>query len=235
MIAIKKEAEPAGLKELREEAADRGLSPKEAYQTLVDPLKRKVRKSLVREQGQLCAYCMCRIPRTDVAPRIAPIIIEHIVPRNPFDGRDVGQGLDYQNLLAVCHGNQGPSGTRQLIDLTCDAHRKNTEFRKINPCDASTLKSITYHLDGKIDAKDPDIRFDLLHTLNLNCSSAPLVAERKAALDALLMDLGNLPEQDMLDYCNLRLTVLEQEENPKTPYVGILLWYLRTMLTALSG
>ena len=91
MIAIKKEAEPADLKELRKEAANRGLSPKEAYQTLVDPLKRKVRKSLVREQGQLCAYCMCRIPRTDVAPRIAPIIIEHIVPRNPFDGREIGR------------------------------------------------------------------------------------------------------------------------------------------------
>ncbi len=56
--------------------------------------------------------------------------------------------------------------------------------------------------------------------MNLNCPSALLVAERKAALDALLMDLGNLPEQ---------------EENPKTPYVGILLWYLRTMLEALSA
>mgnify|MGYP000845311952 CR=1 FL=1 len=49
------------------------------------------------------------------------------------DRRDTGQGLDYNNFVAVCHGNKGPHGTRTIADLTCDAHKGNMEFRKINP------------------------------------------------------------------------------------------------------
>lgn len=111
MIPIHKGAEPAELKRLREAAERKGLSPKDAYDTLREPLKRDIRNKLIEEQGALCAYCMCRIPRNDVDPNIAPIVIEHRIPRNPEDGRDVGQGLDYGNMLAVCHGNRGPHGS----------------------------------------------------------------------------------------------------------------------------
>lgn len=234
MIEIQKGKEPAGLARLRGIAAAAGLSPKEAYARLKNPLKARVRQSLVEEQGGLCAYCMCRIPREDAAPRITPVIIEHMIPRDPADGRDVGQGLDYDNLLAVCHGNRSAQGIRQIADLTCDAHRGNTEFRKVNPCKPETLTSITYSLDGKIDATDLDARFDLVETLNLNCASSPLVAERKAALDSLIADLGNVPEDDVRDYCIAALRAFQEETNPKTPYVGILIWYLHSMVAALS-
>ena len=110
LIFIKKGTEPTGLQALREQAVQRGLNPADAYKTLVNPLKQNVLVSLVQEQGRLCAYCMCRIPRSDVPTmcQIAPITIEHVVPRKPSDGRDVGQGLDYNNLVAVCHGNRAP-------------------------------------------------------------------------------------------------------------------------------
>lgn len=235
MIAIQKKAEPAGLMRLRQRAAAAGLSPKEAYGTLRNPLKEQVCKSLADEQGQLCAYCMCRIPRTDAGPKITPIIIEHILPRDPADRRDAGQGLDYNNFVAVCHGNKAPHGNRTLVDLTCDAHKENVEFRKVNPCKTETLASIFYTLDGKIDAVDPEVRIDLVDTLNLNCLSSSLIAERKAALDSLIAGIGNMTDDGILPYCTSALAAFRAETNPKTPYAGILIWYLQSTIAALNA
>ena len=234
MIPIIKGPEPAGLAPLRRQAAEMGLSPKEAYETLQGDLKKNVRHALVIEQGGLCAYCMCQIPRNDAGNQ-PPIIIEHFIARDPVDGRDVDQGLDYNNFLAVCHGNRGKAGTRTLEDLVCDAHRGNVEFRKINPLIPDTLSSVFYSTDGYIDADDPDVRFDLVDTLNLNCATAPQLAERKAVLDALIADIGAFPETGLADYCSNILNSYLAETNQKTPYVGILIWYLQSLLTGLSA
>lgn len=235
MIPIRKRSEPSELTELRKKAIERGLSPEEAYKTLKGIEKEKVRHSLLLEQGHLCAYCMCRIPRNDVDADIAPIVIEHYVARNPIDGRDVGQGLDYNNLLAVCNGNRAEKAKKHLyIDLTCDAHRGNTEFRKINPCDANTLVSIFYTSDGKIDSSDPDVKIDIVDTLNLNCESSPLISEREAALSELLMDMASVEEDDLMEYCQRCLRAFQSEQDNKTQYQGILIWYLKSMLETLS-
>lgn len=234
MIPITKKAEPDGLAELRRKAAEQGLSPEAAYKTLHNPLKKRVRDSLVEEQGGLCAYCMCKIPRSDAGDQ-TPINIEHYISRNPVDGMDVGQGLDYRNFFAVCHGNRGKHGTRRECDLTCDAHRGNTKLRKVNPLAPSTLASICYDMKGNIDATDPDVRFDLVQTLDLNCPSAPQPAERKAVLDTLLNDLNNIPQEMLESYCTQVLSNYLSESNPKTPYVGVLIWYLQSLLAALHG
>lgn len=73
MIPIKKGVEPPELKILRQKSIEKGLSPEEAYDTLKGSTKEIVRQSLLQEQGHLCAYCMCRIPRNDVCAGIAPI------------------------------------------------------------------------------------------------------------------------------------------------------------------
>lgn len=138
-------------------------------------------------------------------------------------------------MLAVCHGNRGPHGSRTFADLTCDAHRQNTEFRKVDPCRPETLETITYGLDGKIDAADPDVRFDLVETLNLNCASAPLTAERKAALDSLIEQIALVSEKEILSYCRDALQMFEEQTTSKAPYVGILVWYLRSMIEAKSS
>jgi len=234
MIPIQKGSAPPELLALQREATRKGLSPNEAYDTLKSPLKDSVRTQLLEEQGNLCAYCMCSIPRGDVPEGTAPIIIEHVISRNPEDKRDVGQGLDYNNFVVVCHGNRGKRKQRKLPDLTCDAHRGNREFRKINPMDRSTLSTIFYQLDGRIDASDPDVQFDLLDTLNLNCATAPLVSERKSALDALIADMQNVPIQELSAYCNSRLHSFSAETGRKTPYVGILIWYLQSLIKQLG-
>lgn len=234
MIPIIKKTEPAGLAELRQQAIEQGLSPEAAYDTLCGSLKEQVRNSLVEEQGGLCAYCMCEIPRSD-AGKQPPINIEHLISRNPVNGMDVGQGLDYRNFFAVCHGNRGARGTRKKRDLTCDAHRGNTELRKVNPLDPTTLASIYYDLQGNIFASDPDVQFDLVRTLNLNCPSAPQFAERKDALGALIDDLGSVDPEALGDYCTQVLNGFLSETGTKTPYVGILIWYLQSLLKALPG
>ena len=235
MIAIQKKSEPEGLAQLRQKAIDEELSPKEAYALLRNPLKEQVRDRPVEEQGKICAYCMCRIPRQDADPVITPIILEHMVPRSPGDGRNIGQGLDYHNFVAVCHGNRGAHGSRTMSDLTCDGHKGNDEFRKVNPCRPETLTSITYTIDGKIDAADPDVRFDLIHTLNLNCPSSPLIAERKAALESLIDEMGQVSDDDLVVYCSGVLKDFQAETNPRTPYVGILVWYLQSMISAMDN
>lgn len=131
----------------------RGLSPEDAYKRLKNPLKSEVRNSLVNEQGGLCAYCMCKIPRMDVEPHITPIIIEHMTAQNPPSGVNMGQGLDYSNLVATCNGNRASHGNRTLADLTCDAHKENKEFTKVNPCKPETMATIFYSLDGIVDAR----------------------------------------------------------------------------------
>lgn len=234
MILIKKYSPPPELLSLQAKAKRKGKNPKEAYDMLRNPLKQKVRDRLVEEQGQLCAYCMCRIPRDDVEVDISPITIEHFIAKNLASGMDFGQGLDYNNFLAVCHGNRGPHGTRSLADLTCDAHRENTYFRKINPTNSDTLQSIFYHLDGSIDADDKDVRFDLVETLNLNCPTAPLLKERKAALNTLILNLGNIDSEDLLSYCEDFLNNFEAETLSKTPYVGILTWYIQDLISVLK-
>lgn len=172
-------------------------------------------------------------------PGISGTTIEHFIPVEPKDGRNVGQALDYHNLFAVCHGQvkrrmKGMRRARTTDDLTCDKHRKNTEFRKINPCKKETLQTIFYTPDGSIDASDPDVRFDLVNTLNLNCASAPLIAERRATLDALIDEIGKVEEKDLHIYCTELLNAFLDERDPKTPYVGILIWYLKTIVQQLA-
>lgn len=73
MIAIKKGEPNLGLVALQQKAKKKRLAPQEAFKTLRNPLKETIRAQMVKEQGGLCAYCMCRIPRPDVAPNIAPM------------------------------------------------------------------------------------------------------------------------------------------------------------------
>lgn len=236
MIPVSKGNEPIELKELRESVKNEGLTPKEEFDRLRNPLKSEVLQVLKRDQGQLCVYCMCKIPREDKDLGIPGETIEHYIPLSPEDGRNVRQALDFQNLFAVCHGNtrahcRGERRTSSEETLTCDKHRHETEFRKIDPLDAETLKSITYSLDGRIDATDPDVRYDLVVTLNLNCEASPLIGERKAALDSLIGLIGSeIGKESFLSSCTELLEGFRNETDPKTPYAGILIWYLKDMI-----
>ena len=235
MIAIIKGVEPAGLAELREEARQAGDTPKEAYQRLRNPLKKVVRASLLHEQGGLCAYCMRKIPpegKEDVEELYTHI--EHIIPRNPKDHRDVGQGLDYQNMVLTCDGGSHtatPSDNKGSAK-TCDACKDDKEFQKINPTKADTLTSIYYTVDGIIKSDDAAVQHDLNEILNLNCPESPLIDARKKVLEALLDDIS--VADDMSELCQLYLAKFRAEKGEKTPFVGVLIWYLQELLASME-
>ena len=97
------------------------------------------------------------------------------------------------------------------------------------------MKTIFYTMDGKIASTDPDVEFDLVDTLNLNCSFSPIISERKAVLDALIEQLGEVEEDNLHNFCVNRLKVFLNEREVKTPYVGVLIWYLKSMIQALEA
>ena len=43
-----------------------------------------------------------------------------------------------------------------------------------------------------------------------------------------------IEESKLYNYCKDRLEIFENEKNPKTPYVGVLIWYLQSMVNALE-
>lgn len=236
MIFIKKNTEPLELRLLRNDAIEKNLSPEVSYNKLKGETKEIVRQSLLQEQGHLCAYCMCEIPRTDVDKGISPIRIEHIYARNPNSETDIGQGLDYLNLVAVCNGNTARKTQHKHInDLTCDAHKGNVDLIKVNPLNPETLESIFYNVsNGEIGAEDADVNYDLTETLNLNCNSSPIVKERLIALEELMSYMDSLDTNQLVDYCKNNLLAYQNETDKKTPYQGILIWYLKSMLFALN-
>ena len=137
------------------------------------PGKETIRKSLLREQGSICAYCMRRI-------NLANSQIEH------WDAQANGRGndLDYGNMLAVCDGKWA-----SVAGQTCGA-AKEEKTLKYNPAvqaDADRMRISYNPHDGAIGSEDREFNAQLEDVLNLNL---PLLknnrlAEWKAAQKAL--------------------------------------------------
>ena len=237
MIEIKKGVPPAILLEKQREAKARNLNPSDSYALLDHANKKVILQALMEEQGHLCAYCMRKIPdERELPPDTAPVTIEHWLPQKLANGDDKGQGLDYNNLFAVCSGNRGKRHTRKPRDLTCDAKRSQNHGQLIlNPCDLSTLSKIKYKDNGEMTSDDSDILDDIQIKLNLNCVSdaVQLPETRKNVLDAFISSLPEDPTQ-ILMFCQETLDLFEHETDPKTPYIGILLWWLKDYISASS-
>ncbi len=241
MIFIKKSPAPAELEALKKEAEEKGLSDKEGYDHLKNPLKKQVRHALMCKQGHLCAYCMRRIPDERISEEdknFSDIYIEHWQAISSENDTGQNKGLDHRNVLAVCSGNEkAPKapGKRKRRYFTCDKKRKNRTL-KVNPLDASTLETIYYTADGKIRSTDHDIDNDIDVKLNLNwdTEAVTLPQNRKAVLDEIQAQLSS-QDGDLLQDCIEQLHIWESETDPKTPYIGIGIWWLKERIGRLSG
>lgn len=240
MIFIKKSSAPSELEALKKEAEKLGLSDKEGYDMLVNPLKDQVREALICEQGHLCAYCMRSIPDERILEKdedLSDVYIEHWQARSAERTNMENKGLDYRNMLAVCSGNEKApeaTGKRKKRFFTCDKKRGSKPL-KINPLDGATLETLYYLSDGTIKSTDKDIEDDLNVKLNLNCDTeaVTLPKNRKAVLDVVQEDIMSR-EGDILDNCIEQLHIWESENDPKTPYSGIAIWWLREQIRVLS-
>lgn len=218
MIEIKKGKEPSALIAYRKtQYATYDDMPKAVHDAVLD--------SLMQEQGYLCAYCMCRIPQKGKTPSAT---VEHWDPQSRTC---TDKALDYRNMFAVCNGNRG-CGSKEY--MTCDAKRGNTPLT-VHPLNPLTLSSIQYKSDGRIFSLDPDINTDLDDTLNLNCSQIGLVESRRRALQVLQSELKKKhPTGDITSSC-LKLLQKYQSQPAKTPYLGILIWWLQRHIRKKRG
>jgi uncharacterized protein (TIGR02646 family) len=239
MIKIKKKSAPASLEELKTRLVSRALTPEEEYKKLKGRRKAEVLNSLMEEQGHICAYCMRTIPDSRVTISTIPdVSIEHWIARNSMGDSSMlgsGLGVEYTNLLAVCSGGKVPRGSLPGNELTCDAKRGNTPLT-VNPLKEETLSSIFYKQNGEIAATNPIIERDLVETLNLNCVHFSALPDgRKQALAPIESEIASLAStEDMLNRCYELLELYESETDPKTPYCGIILWWLKDYIKALE-
>ena len=130
MILIEKKSEPACLREYRK-------TPGAKFDVMD---KTELRSSLLEEQGYLCAYCMKRIRRDN------KVKIEHYTARTPENE------LMYENLLAVCDGNETFIENGRKVNpkrFTCDTMKKNKRLH-INPQRLADMGTIYYDAQGRI-------------------------------------------------------------------------------------
>ena len=168
-------------------------------------VKEDLRKSLLEEQGYICAYCMKRIEES------ADIKIEH------YEARNSTNELSYKNLLAVCKGNEGSSKERQ----TCDT-KKGNRVLHINPQKVGDISTIFFTRNGEVKSTNLLFQKDLDEVLNLNDKFGNLISARKSALKALQKKITPMNKNQIEKLYN-KLKSAER----KIEYVGILLWYLK--------
>ena len=215
MVHIQKNAPPMELIQARRN----GLVD---YNGMDTPTKDAIKSNLLTEQYHLCAYCMRRI-------KLDSMQIEHYIAQNPkdADGYQIGQSVDYNNMLGVCQGDKKTA--HSLKNLTCDQHRQN-EPLTVDPRDPHIEDVIRYKDDGTICSRNKDINRDLDEILNLNCPASRLKENRKAALDALKKKVagqygGKSITKAEWERIYKHIDMPEQEK--KLEYIGILRWYIK--------
>lgn len=211
MLLIQKGREPASLTAHR----------KTPYASYDNCNKADIRKSLLAEQGCLCAYCMRRIHEDTMK-------IEHWYPESELSEIEK---MNYSNMLGVCPGHM--DGLDGRYD-TCDSKKGNTVIT-VDPRKKEHIGKIAYRTrTGEIYSEDPVFNHDINETLNLNCRKQYLPENRKSAYEAVIAVLsknhrqGNWTSADIMPVKQVYETVTNGE---RKEYAGIVLWYLEKLLS----
>jgi uncharacterized protein (TIGR02646 family) len=214
MRLIRKGAEPPLLLAYRKtQGARYGGLPAEA--------KVELRSALVRDQHGLCCFCMQRV-EARVAPELK-VKIAHRVPQAVDPARD----LEWNNLFAACHGNEGAPHERQHCDT-----RQGKEELRVSPREPAHVASLSYTVRGEIRTSRDDLRKDLAKTLNLN--DPALCNARREARESLLRAMAQRAGKREFSSPELR-RALERASTPDVsgnlpPFAGALEWWLRRRL-----
>ena len=153
--------------------------------TYEDSPKEALRQNLLQEQKFLCAYCMSRITEKTMS-------VEHWQCRSNYPAQE----LSYQNLLAVCDGNEGQPPCKQH----CDTRKgdKDLAFNPADPTHHARLKIRYLWSTGKIESEDAAFCTELggekrgtEGILNLNLEK--LKNNRRAVIRRVERTLQSLP------------------------------------------
>ncbi|MCF6365978.1 MAG: TIGR02646 family protein [Bacteroidales bacterium] len=211
MKYIKKEKEPNKLKKYRETTSDA------TYKGFVDT-DSLLKKSLLQEQGHVCAYCMQRISlkRSSGKPKIE---VEHILSQKHYSEKS----LDYNNMLAVCNGNLGG-------EEHCDKSKKEQELKVLSLLKKECEHLITYSTSGEIKSisNNTDVIYDIETILNLN--NQDLIDMRKNAVISILNVLKEDYPQTQWKKEHFEKKIHEYSEkntdSKYLPFYGYIIWYL---------
>lgn len=183
-----------------------------------------LKNSLLQEQNFLCAYCMSRITEHTMS-------IEHWKCRSQHPGLE----LSYQNLLAVCDGNEGNPPHKQHCDT-----RKNDSDLMYNPANKGhheRLKIRYLRSTGKIESEDTTFCVELGGTekgsegiLNLNYQQ--IMNNRRAVIERVEREMNKLPRDAKEAQIRLLLAAWNKTDaQGKLPeYAGVAIYFLEKRL-----
>lgn len=155
MKHIVKSTEPNSLKNYR------NTTPNASYSGID---KKEVQKSLLAEQGHICAYCMRRISlKRDKTLRKPKIEIEHYRSQHLHPNLV----LSYGNMLGVCNGNADKADHQLTCDKSKSAYDKSHDLT-IDPLNVLRIQQVKYAQNGEVFTGIDPIDYDINEVLNLN-------------------------------------------------------------------
>lgn len=139
-----------------------------------------LRRSLLVEQGYICAYCMRRIPHRHSENGITSdkMKVEHFIAQTKEISINQKLDIKYINIFACCMGN---SGKEEEFE-TCDT-RKGEDDIIINPLILAHIQTLNYAPDGSIHSTNSIFENDIDRTLNLNEDN---LKQQRAAIYTLI-------------------------------------------------
>ena len=175
--------------------------------------------ALLKEQGNICAYCMRRIPTKDKNSNETTRIDHKLSQENHDDLQ-----LDYKNMVICCPGAISN-------DFHCDKS-KGEEDVTIPLFEDYFVETIEYETsDGKIKSTNPIWDNEINSNDILNLNNKQLKRNRKEALSAATITLNQTVtwkrsaiQKLIADWDNM-----DSDGNFK-PYNGIVVWYLKKKL-----
>lgn len=172
MRQIQKKTEPQCLTQWRAACQS---DPNYGYGMIDAALRTEIRRTLVIEQGGLCAYTGCRIDESSCH-------IEHPKPQTHCKN---GEDVAYTNMLACVPAANAPG-------LPYGAHKKGSwpdstqESLFVSPLRSDCAMRFSFNFRGEISSANPtdEAAKETIKKLGLNHTQ--LIQLRKAAIDATL-------------------------------------------------
>lgn len=176
----------------------------------------ELRKSLLREQGYLCAYCMRRITISD-GTNVEKTRIEHILSRENHPE----QQLSYLNMVLCCDGKINSSEH-------CDVLKKSHDL-SFDLFSEPFFNTLSYQSkDGLIKSSNQTYNTEINDILNLNNNL--LKANRHSALNGVIHFLKQKGWKKAEINKQLDSWESMDRDGKYNPYCGIVTWFLKKKL-----
>lgn len=192
------------------------MTPGVEYQAIPE-----LRKSLLKEQGYVCAYCMRRIPVRDKDEKGTPFQedsrIEHIKCRDRYPELQ----LDYSNMVICCPG-------AVTMDFHCDRKKENTDIT-FDLFSQAFIETLSYSSkDGSIKSSNADYDNQINEVLNLN--NKRLKANRLSVLREVINVMGKERwKKSQISHALMAWDSMDKDGRFR-PYCGIVVWFMRRVL-----